>query len=179
MPTISVIVPVYNVEPWLKENLESIRTQSFTDYECILVDDGSTDGGPALCDKYARNDDRFKVIHKPNGGLSDARNAGIGIATGEYLGFVDSDDWIEPDMYATLMDMALREDLKLVCGGRYDVYEGAGREVGLCPAKTEVISGEDLARRIFVWDGIDSAACRTAKAAGTFRTDSADGGSPP
>lgn len=157
-PLISVIVPIYKVEAFLPKCVASIRNQTYEDLEIILVDDGSPDNCGAMCDSFAEEDPRIKVIHKPNGGLSDARNAGIGIATGEYLGFVDSDDWIEPDMYATLMDMALREDLKLVCGGRYDVYEGGGREEGLCPAKTEVISGEDLAKRIFVWDGIDSAA---------------------
>ena len=157
-PLISVIVPVYKVEAFLPKCVDSIRGQTYDDLEIILVDDGSPDGCGAMCDAFAAEDPRIKVIHKPNGGLSDARNAGIGIASGEYLGFVDSDDWIEPEMYESLMEMALREDLKLVCGGRYDVYEGAGRDVGLCPDKTEVISGEDLAKRIFVWDGIDSAA---------------------
>lgn len=157
-PLISVIVPVYKVEALLPRCVDSIRSQTYRNLEIILVDDGSPDNCGALCDGYAREDERIKVIHKPNGGLSDARNAGIDIARGEYLGFVDSDDWIEPDMYGTLLCAALREDVKLVCCGRYDVYEGIDRTVGLCPAKDEVISGEDLARRIFVWEGIDSAA---------------------
>lgn len=157
-PLISVIVPVYKVEALLPRCVASIRSQTYENLEIILVDDGSPDNCGSLCDAYALEDSRIKVIHKPNGGLSDARNAGIDIAQGEYLGFVDSDDWIEPDMYAVLMETALREDVKLVCGGRYDVYEDVQRSVGLCPGKDEVISGEELAKRIFVWDGIDSAA---------------------
>lgn len=158
IPLISVIVPVYKVEALLPGCVASIRGQTYRNLEIILVDDGSPDSCGTLCDGYAQEDPRIKVIHKPNGGLSDARNAGIDIAKGEYLGFVDSDDWIEPEMYETLLAAALREDVKLVCGGRYDIYEGAERTVGLCPAKDEVISGEDLAKRIFVWEGIDSAA---------------------
>ena len=155
---ISVIVPVYKVEALLPRCVASIRAQTHEQLEIILVDDGSPDGCGALCDAYAQEDPRIRVIHKPNGGLSDARNAGIGIARGEYLGFVDSDDWIEPDMYETLLRTALREDAKLVCGGRYDVYEGSEKSVGLCPSRDEVISGEELAKRIFTWEGIDSAA---------------------
>lgn len=157
-PMISVIVPIYKVEALLPRCVASLRGQTYENLEIILVDDGSPDNCGPMCDAFAEEDPRIKVIHKPNGGLSDARNAGIEIASGEYLGFVDSDDWIEPDMYAALMEMALREGLKLVCGGRYDAYGDTDRKVGLCPDRTEVISGEELARRIFVWDGIDSAA---------------------
>lgn len=157
-PLISVIVPVYKVEPFLPKCVASIREQTYQNLEIILVDDGSPDNCGAMCDAFAREDSRIKVIHKPNGGLSDARNAGIEIAQGEYLGFVDSDDWIEPDMYASLLELALAEDVKLVCGGRYDVYGESDCRRGLCPEKTEVISGQTLAKRIFVWEGIDSAA---------------------
>ena len=157
-PLISVIVPVYKVEAFLQKCVDSIRNQTYECLEIILVDDGSPDNCGAMCDAFAAVDPRIRVIHKPNGGLSDARNAGIDIAQGEYFGFVDSDDWIEPDMYETLLTTALRENVKLVCSGRYDVYEGADRTLGLCPAKDEVISGEELAKRIFVWEGIDSAA---------------------
>ena len=92
----SVIVPVYKVEAYLDKCVQSLRSQTYTDIEIILVDDGSPDGCPAMCDSYARSDSRIRVIHKKNGGLSDARNAGIQAATGEYLIFVDSDDYIEP-----------------------------------------------------------------------------------
>lgn len=155
---ISVIVPVYKVESFLPKCVDSIRNQTYQDLEIILVDDGSPDNCGAMCDAFAAEDSRIKVIHKSNGGLSDARNAGIDIASGEYLGFVDSDDWIEPQMYELLLDVALKEEVKLVCSGRYDVYGDIDRNIGLCPSKMEVISGEELARRIFTWDGIDSAA---------------------
>lgn len=99
MDLISVIVPVYNVEKYLDRCMASILEQTYTRLEIILVDDGSTDACGAMCDAYARKDSRVRVVHKINGGLSDARNAGLAIATGDYVGYVDSDDWIEPDMY--------------------------------------------------------------------------------
>ena len=157
-PLISVIVPVYKVETLLPKCVASIQSQTYENLEIILVDDGSPDSCGSLCDAFAREDPRIRVIHKPNGGLSDARNVAIDVASGTYLAFVDSDDWIEPEMYATMMETALREDVKLVCCGRYDVYDGAAPSVGLCPGKDEVTSGEVLARRIFTWDGVDSAA---------------------
>jgi len=95
MEKISVIVPVYKVEEYLRKCVDSIINQSHSNLEIILVDDGSPDNCPAICDDYAKIDSRVKVIHKTNGGLSDARNAGLDIAAGEYIFFVDSDDWIE------------------------------------------------------------------------------------
>ena len=100
---ISVIVPVYNVEPYLRKCVDSILAQSYSNLEVILVDDGSPDGCGAICDEYAAKDARVRVIHKPNGGVSDARNAGLDIMTGDYVAFVDSDDWVEADMYRTLL----------------------------------------------------------------------------
>ena len=99
---ISIIVPVYNVEDYLDRCMHSILNQTYQKLEIILVDDGSTDSSPAKCDEYAQKDNRIKVIHKQNGGLSDARNAGLKLASGDYIGYVDSDDWIEPDMYARM-----------------------------------------------------------------------------
>lgn len=100
---ISVIVPIYNVEKYLVRCIESIINQTFRDLEIILVDDGSTDSSGKICDEYALTDSRIIVIHKENGGLSDARNAGLARATGEYIGYVDGDDWIEPDMYGLMV----------------------------------------------------------------------------
>ena len=100
---ISVIVPVYNVEPYLDRCVQSIVDQTYENLEIILVDDGSPDNCPAMCDAWAARDSRIKVIHKQNGGLSDARNAGMEEATGEYIGFVDSDDYIAPEMFEKLM----------------------------------------------------------------------------
>lgn len=156
---ISVIVPVYNVEQYLPRCVDSILAQTYRNLEVILVDDGTKDASDKICDAYAARDARIRVIHKENGGLSSARNAGIDIARGEYLGFVDSDDWIEPEMYETMLRMALEEDVKLVCAGRYDVSSTTGeKKVGLCPPRREVITGEELVGRIFRWDNIDSAA---------------------
>lgn len=108
-PRLSIIVPVYNVEKYLDKCLSSILSQTFTDFELVLVDDGSTDGSGEICDRYAESDNRIHVIHKKNGGLSSARNQGIITARGEYIGFCDSDDWVEPDMYKELMSAALNE----------------------------------------------------------------------
>lgn len=103
MPKVSVIVPVYNAEKYLRECVESVLCQTLSDLELILVDDGSTDSSPALCDAYAAQDARVKVIHKPNGRAASARNAGLRAATGEYVAFVDADDWVSPDMYERML----------------------------------------------------------------------------
>ena len=156
---ISVIVPVYNVEKLLPRCVDSILAQTHQNLEIILVDDGTKDRGGLICDEYAAKDPRIKVIHKENGGLSSARNAGLDIAKGTYIGFVDSDDWIEPKMYETMLELAVRHEAKLVCAGRYDVSEGTGeRKKGLCPEREEVVFGKELAGRIFQWQGLDSAA---------------------
>ena len=158
-PLISVIVPVYNVEKLLPKCVDSILAQTHDNLEIILVDDGTPDRGGMICDEYAARDPRVRVIHKENGGLSSARNAGLDIARGEYIGFVDSDDWIEPEMYGTMLSLAKKHDVKLVCAGRYDVSERTGeKKKGLCPDREEVVSGEELAGRIFLWQGLDSAA---------------------
>lgn len=157
---ISVIVPVYNVENYLARCVDSILAQSYEHLEVILVDDGAKDSSGAICDDYAAKDPRVKVIHKENGGLSSARNRGLEAATGEYIAFVDSDDWITPDAYEHLLQLMEKYEVKLVCGGRYDVNGKTGEKtVGLCPKKEEVISSEELAGRIFLWDHCDSSAC--------------------
>lgn len=156
---ISVIVPVYNVEEYLPRCVDSILAQTYQNLEIILVDDGTKDASDKICDDYAAKDPRIKVIHKENGGLSSARNAGIDIAKGEYLGFVDSDDWIEPEMYEHMLRLAKKYDVKLVCAGRYDFSSRRNEKtVGLCPKKEEVITGMELLGRTFTWDGCDSAA---------------------
>lgn len=102
MDLISVIIPIYNVEQYLNQCLQSICMQSYKNLEIILVDDGSSDHGPEMCDEWAEKDSRIHVIHKKNGGLSEARNVGISCAKGEYIAFVDSDDWVEKDLYQKL-----------------------------------------------------------------------------
>ena len=103
MPKLSVIVPVYNTEKYLRECIDSILAQTFTDFELILVDDGSSDGSGAICDEYAVKDQRIRVIHQENGGITVARKSGVGVAQGEYITFVDSDDWIDKDMYRVML----------------------------------------------------------------------------
>lgn len=107
---ITVIVPVFKVEKYFKKCIDSIVNQTYRNLEIILVDDGSPDHCPEMCDEYAQKDNRIKVIHKINGGLSDARNAGIKKACGEYIGFVDSDDWIDIEMYDVLLKNILEND---------------------------------------------------------------------
>lgn len=157
---VSVIVPVYNVEEYLGRCVDSILNQTYRHLEVILVDDGAKDSSGTICDAYARKDSRVQVIHKENGGLSSARNAGIDLASGDYLGFVDSDDWIEPDTVESLLSAALTHETDLVVAGRWDVKAKTGeKKKGLCPPRREVLSGEELVSRIFRWDNCDSSAC--------------------
>lgn len=120
---ISVIVPVYNVEAYLDRCVYSILNQTYQNLEIILIDDGSTDTSPAKCDAYAAKDGRIKVLHKPNGGLSDARNAGLALAEGTYIGYVDSDDWIEPDMYASLYRACVDNHAQLAVCRYFEEYK--------------------------------------------------------
>lgn len=106
MPKLSVIVPVYNTERYLRECIDSILAQTFTDFELILVDDGSTDGSGSICDEYADKDPRIQVIHQENVGATAARRKGVNQACGEYIAFVDSDDWISQNMYQDMMPKA-------------------------------------------------------------------------
>jgi len=111
---VSIIVPIYKVEKYLDKCIQSILSQTFKDFELILVDDGSPDKCGIMCDNYANVDRRVKVIHKENGGLSSARNRGLNIASGKYIAFVDSDDWIEKSMYEALYTMAEQYDADIV-----------------------------------------------------------------
>lgn len=106
-PKISIIVPVYNVEQFISECINSILNQTFRDFELILINDGSTDKSGQICDEFASKDERIVVVHKENGGQSSARNKGIDLAKGEYIGFIDSDDWIEHDMYQIMYTKAI------------------------------------------------------------------------
>lgn len=120
---ISIIVPIYKVEKYLDKCVESLVNQTYTNLEIILVDDGSPDKCPEMCDKWAEKDSRIKVIHKPNGGLSDARNAGMKEANGEYILFVDSDDWIELNMIEILYKEIVLSDSDIVACGVRMVWE--------------------------------------------------------
>lgn len=114
---ISIIVPIYKIEDLLPECIESLINQTYKDIEIILVDDGSPDRCPEICDDYAQKDDRIKVIHKSNGGLVSARKAGLQIAKGEYIGYVDGDDWVEPQMFEDFADIIARYNSDIVAAG--------------------------------------------------------------
>ena len=119
MPKVSVIIPVYNVEKYLKQCIDSVINQTLKDIEIICIDDGSTDNCPKILDDYAKQDNRIKVIHKPNSGYGHSMNVGIDNATGEYIGIVESDDWILPDMYETLYNKAKEFDLDFIQSDYY------------------------------------------------------------
>lgn len=119
---ISIIVPIYNVEKYLPRCIGSILNQNFEEFELILVNDGSTDNSGKICDIYAKKDKRIKVIHKKNGGVSSARNSGIRAATGEYIGFVDPDDYIDKNMYTNL----------------YELCEENNCDIGICKLGREI-----------------------------------------
>lgn len=124
-PLISIIVPVYKVEKYLSRCIESILNQTYKNIEIILVDDGSPDNCPQICDVYSKIDSRIKVIHKENGGLSKARNTGLDIATGEYIAFVDSDDYIEEDMYEVMLSKLKENNADIcVCQWQYEYSDG-------------------------------------------------------
>lgn len=117
MPEISIIVPVYKAEQYLDRCIQSILKQTFTDFELILIEDGSPDKSGELCDEWAKRDARIKVIHQENAGAGAARNAGLQIAKGNYIGFVDSDDWVEPVMYEVLHDAIVDNSAQLATVG--------------------------------------------------------------
>lgn len=125
-PLISVIVPVYKVEQYLHQCVDSILAQTYKNLEIILVDDGSPDNCGAICNDYAAKDARIKVLHKSNGGLSDARNAGMAISTGDYISFVDSDDWLPVDSIQYLYGILIENNAQLAIGGRERVNDADG-----------------------------------------------------
>ena len=123
-PLISIVVPVYKVEPFLGRCVESLLAQSYEKIEIILVDDGSPDACPAMCDRFAAGDSRIKVVHKENGGLSDARNCGVSAAAGDYISFVDSDDYVSPDYAEYLLRLLDENEADIACGQLRSVYGG-------------------------------------------------------
>jgi len=147
---ISVIVPVFKVEKYLKKCVDSIINQTYKNLEIILVDDGSPDGSPQMCDEYMNIDSRIKVIHKKNGGLSSARNAGLRVANGEYIGFVDSDDYIAPNMYEKLFNCIIETHSDLVIGN-YKFVDEAGLPIQQqteSPIKDELLTGYEALEKL-------------------------------
>ncbi|MFA7205411.1 MAG: glycosyltransferase [Saccharofermentanales bacterium] len=169
MPRISIVVPVYNVEKYVRRCIDSILAQTLTDFELILVDDGSPDNCGEICDEYKIKDERVVVIHKSNGGLADARNTGIEIAKGDFVGFVDSDDYIDPDMYEKLLKACLEHDSKIAMCGRYNVFEEELQPVFSFQGE-EVWDSEKAIGNLLTWDNIDSSACDKLFAGDLFKT---------
>ena len=145
---ISVIVPVYKVEPYLDKCISSIVNQTYKNLEIILVDDGSPDSCPTMCNAWAEKDSRIRVIHKTNGGLSDARNAGMTVATGELMAFVDSDDWIVPDMYEYLYQRLTEDNSDIAACGVQMVWEDKKLCRMLTRAGSCVLNQEEAMRAI-------------------------------
>lgn len=150
-PLISVIVCIYNVEKYLRKCIDSIQKQSYTNLEIILVDDGSEDLCPLICDEFAKADSRIRVIHKKNGGLSEARNVGLDIARGDYIGFVDGDDYIKSDMYEHLFREIVKADADMaVCNFTYvdDRYNYIENRNFLMPVLDEILDSEEYIKRL-------------------------------
>lgn len=124
MPKISIIVPIYNTQEYLPRCFDSLLNQTFKDIEIIAVDDGSTDSSPVILDGYASKSTRIKAIHTENKGVSAARNLALSVAVGDYVGFVDSDDWVEPNMFSFLYENAVKNDSDVVVCGCYPLNHG-------------------------------------------------------
>lgn len=148
LPKISVIIPVYGVEIYLDKCVESVVNQTYKNLEIILVDDGSLDKCPLLCDNWALRDKRIKVIHKNNGGLSEARNIGMQVASGELIGFVDSDDWISPEMYQLLYENMVYNDSDISACGVEMVWEDQNLHKSLTPKGQYVLNTEEALKAI-------------------------------
>ncbi len=154
-PLISVIVPVYNTKAYLARCVDSVCAQTYSNLEILLIDDGSTDGTGEMCDKYVTKDRRIKVFHKENGGSSTARNLGLQKAEGAYIGFVDSDDYIAPDMYERLWRGTQKYDASVVQIGRDEVDEQGNRLPDICipPEKDTLIGHRDFLRELLLHKG--------------------------
>lgn len=155
---LSVVIPVYNVDQYLDRCIESVVEQTFRNLEIILVDDGSTDNSGYKCDLWAKKDDRIIVIHKQNGGLSSARNAGIEAARGDYLAFVDSDDFIEKDMYKCLITATLNYGKDIACCGRFIDIWGEKTKEAFVLDEVRVFSTKESIREVLLLKTVDVAA---------------------
>ena len=154
-PLISIVVPVYNIEEYLPRCVESILKQTYTNLELILVDDGSTDKSGEICDSYEKLDDRVRVHHKENGGSSSARNVGILLARGQYVGFVDSDDYIEEDMYKRMVEAARISGCNVIQVGRDEIDDKGNLMQSICemPKETMKYSAEEFMKELLLHKG--------------------------
>ena len=154
-PLISVIVPIFKVEKYLKKCIESIINQTYSNLQIILIDDGSPDKCGKICEKYAAKDNRIQVVHKENGGLSDARNVGISIAKGEYIGFVDSDDYLENNMYEYLFNLLNLHNADVSICNFYNVIEGK-QKVNNIDDGIKIYNKVDILKEILLDETIQS-----------------------
>jgi len=154
-PLISIIVPVYNIKEYLPRCVASLQAQTYTNIEILLVDDGSTDGTGALCDELAAKDERIRVFHKENGGSSTARNLGLSKAQGEYIGFVDSDDYVEPDMYECLYQALQEQDAQIAQVGRNEIDEQGNLLEDICipPTEAQFLNSRDFLKELLMHRG--------------------------
>lgn len=154
-PLISVIVPVYNIMEYLPRCVASITAQTYSNLEIVLVDDGSTDGTGALCDELAKGDERIRVYHKENGGSSSARNLALAKVTGEYIGFVDSDDYISENMYQCLYEGIVKYDVRVAQIGRDEIDEQGNLLPNICepPMTDEMIGHREFLKELLMHRG--------------------------
>lgn len=156
---ISVVVPVYNVERYLRACLDSLLAQTYSSLDILLVDDGSTDRSGAICDEYAHRDPRIRVVHQKNGGLSDARNTGISLATGRYITFVDSDDAVSADMLAYLYELIIREKADIATCQKQLIDENGKNIPSRAKSRSQTVHGNENCMKAFlVSKDIDTAA---------------------
>lgn len=153
---ISVIIPVYNVEKYLNKSIESVIKQTYKELEIILVDDGSTDSSGKICDEFAQKDDRIKVIHKKNGGLSDARNAGISEAKGKYLGFIDSDDYIDKNFYEILYNVLKKYNSDISICKHRETYTDYEENTSKLEIKEQVFNTEQALKELLLFGEVNN-----------------------
>lgn len=150
---ISVILPVYNAKDYLKKCLDSILKQTYENLEIICIDDGSTDGSERILDEFKKRDDRIRTVHKENGGESSARNAGLRMATGEYIAFCDCDDWIDPDMYEVLAQELNNENIEMAAAGWYKETDLQSQEIkNNLPVSNQVFERDELLKYLYMRD---------------------------
>lgn len=164
---VTLIVPVYNTEIYIDKCVESLINQTYKNLEIILVDDGSSDNCPQLCDNWAADDSRIKVIHKANGGVSTARNAALNIANGDYITFVDSDDFLEPDSVGTLLDLLIQNDADISVGNFFFDYID-GRETVKLKSKSMVIDKKNILKDYLLDLNIRTEVCNKLYKASLF-----------
>ena len=157
-PAVSIIVPVYQTGAYLRKCLDSILAQTIDDFEVVVVDDGSRDESPAICDEYAAKDPRVHVVHQPNGGRSVARNTGLAHAKGAWIGFVDSDDWVEPNMYEALLGAVQAQGAQIAVCGRIEEHPGS-EPVRICRDGESPLSPADALAELVADTAVRSYLC--------------------